>query len=459
MKKLLLLLSAAAITCAADAQQRAQSILFSDNTGRIATATQPPMVGATTTLGHLRGASGNARTTSTPTSRWYKYTDYLTANYTTAVSGTYLWNDTTSVDVYTGATGNEYLFNTIVSVGLVCDPFVAGWNDPLAYPGEMELTTGSDYTIDTVYIHGTYYRNDAKPDPVDTLNLALIYGDGSLSSDLHAVARDTIGNQWIYTEYGVDTLHYIRMPYDSVDNRADTFQGGITPVLSQLLLKSGDTALNYEAYIPMSISVPAGGNMPALSLTFKSGDASFTFGDTVFTGVTGALYKYGMFRPACVYQTSGGTTATFPANTSSDQNQGQFRYGGYNAPHHLYTPQWFWTSGAGGAAQLQYPDFAFHVNCATCDVGTKNLQQPVTAATAVPNPVNNLVSINFTLATAADVAVSLTNVIGRVVAVENMANVSSGKASFNTSAMPAGVYFYTVTANGERKTGRVVIAH
>jgi hypothetical protein len=459
MKKLLLLLSAAAITSGTQAQQRVSSILFNDKADLPASTPQPQNTGAT--IGHLRGSGGNARTTSTPTSRWYKYTDFLSANYTTAVSGTYLWNDTTSVDVYTGPSGNEYLFNTIVSVGLVCDPFVAGWNDPLAYPGEMELTTASAYTIDTVYIHGTYYRNNAKLLPVDTLNLALIYGDGSLPTDLHAVARDTIGgNEWIYTEYGVDTLHYIRMPYDSVDNRADTFQGGVTPVLRQLLLTSSDTALNYEAYIPMSISVPAGGNMPALSLTFKSGDASFTFGDTVFTGSTAvSLYKYGMFRPACVYQTSSGTTATFPANTASDQNQGEFRYSGHGAPHHIYTPQWFWISGVSNAAQLQYPDFAFHINCATCDLATTNMEKNNVVAKAIPNPASNLVVINFSLSAAADVSVTLTNVMGQVFAVENIANVDNGKVSFNTSSMPTGVYFYTISANAERKTGRVVIAH
>ena len=460
MKKLLLIFFTATTTISAHAQKRAESLLFNDNADRVTVTPQPENAGMSSTPGHIRRGGADYRTTATPTSRWYQYTDYLSANYSTAVSGTYLWNDTTSVDVYSVPSGYEFLFNTIVSVGLVCDPFVEGWNDPLAYPGEMELTTASDYTIDTVYIHGTYYRNNAKPDPVDTLTLALMYGDGTSASDLHAVARDTVGNGWIYSQYNVDTLHYMRMPYDSVDNRADTFQGGVTPVISRIFLTSADTALNYEAYIPIAISVPAGGNLPALSLTFKSGDTSFTFGDTVFAGAGApSLYKYGMFRPLCVYQTSGGTSATFPDNTVADQNQGQFRYGGYNAPHHLYTPQWFWTATGGGAAQLQYPDFAFHINCATCNVGTKNIQQAVTGARAIPNPANNLVNIKFQLASVADVSVSLTNVVGQVVSVKNIANVSDGSVEFNTDHIPAGVYFYTVSANSERQTGRVMVAH
>ena len=429
--------------------------MFDQATDSKQVAHEPAAVSVTPHFDNDSRRGSGARTTSGTNSRWYNYAgDYLpniTSNI--AYSAVYLWNDTTSLDAYSGG---EYLFNTIISAGMVCDPFISGWNDPITYHGYMQLTDTDAYTIDSVFISGIYYRNNSNTVPVDTLTVAVNYGDGTTPSDLHFVARDTVnGNEWIYTEYGQDTLYYMRMPHDSVDNHVDTFQAGFTPVINKIYLTSADTSANYQATIPVSINVPAG-NMPAISVSFKSGDPAFTFGDTVFQSGT---YKYGMFRPLIAYE---GTTAAavFPVNSREDQNQGQYRYGGYNEPHHLYTPQWFWTASGGGAATLQYPYFAFHITCATCTVlGTDNIVNKATTVNAFPNPANGVVNISFNIASTTKATVSLTNVIGQEVAVQTIANAASGKVVFNTSVLPEGVYIYTFIADGQRTMGRIVVAH
>ena len=48
--------------------------------------------------------------------------------------------------------------------------------------------------------------------------------------------------------------------------------------------------------------------------------------------------------------------------------------------------------------------------------------------------------------------------MGQVVASQN-ATGATGNVEFNTSALPAGIYIYTFNANGERTTGRIVVAH
>ena len=73
----------------------------------------------------------------------------------------------------------------------------------------------------------------------------------------------------------------MNMHHDTVNNHADTFAGGFVPVVKQIYLTNTDTSSEDEAVIPVSIAVPAG-SMPAVSVSFKSGDPSFTFGDTVF---------------------------------------------------------------------------------------------------------------------------------------------------------------------------------
>jgi hypothetical protein len=60
-----------------------------------------------------------------------------------------------------------------------------------------------------------------------------------------------------------------------------------------------------------------------------------------------------------------------------------------------------------------------------------------------------------------DVIVSLTNMIGQVVATQNM-SASAGQettATFNTSSLASGVYLYTVEANGQRVSNRFSVAH
>ena len=51
------------------------------------------------------------------------------------------------------------------------------------------------------------------------------------------------------------------------------------------------------------------------------------------------------------------------------------------------------------------------------------------------------------------------NNVGQVVNAQTVNNVVKGQATFNVSNLSAGLYFYTVEANGQRETGRVAISH
>ncbi len=460
MKKLFLSLSVIIVAATAIAQQRQSSVVFEQNSARVMVNDPAPITHPTPFVNGKNNSRINARTTNSGTGRWYNYCDYFSSiNGTLGAGATYLWNDTTSMDAFNSPT--EYLFNTLSSVGMAWDPFVPGWNDPTAYAGLINITPSNAYTVDSIYINGIYYRNNAKTAPVDTLTVAILYGDGTTPTDLHFVARDTSGgNEWIFNQYNSDSLYYTKMRYDSVSNHADTFNGGFTPVIKKIYLTNTDTSSNYQAIIPVSINVPAG-SKPAISVSFKSGDASFTFGDTVFmTDGTTATYKYGMFRPYVQYQESSPNTPIFPTNYRDDQNQGEYELlPAYHAGH-VYYPQWYIISSGGGPSTWQYPYFAFHANCTSCEaLGVNNVIKNITAATAYPSPANNELIVSFSVANSAQVSVSLTNMLGQVVASQTINNVRAGKAVFNTSLLGEGVYFYTVQSNGERDVNRVVIAH
>lgn len=86
----------------------------------------------------------------------------------------------------------------------------------------------------------------------------------------------------------------------------------------------------------------------------------------------------------------------------------------------------------------------------------------VTISPAFPNPANNALYVPVAVTNSTDVRVSLTNVTGQIVATQNLGTIAAGQkktAEFNTSSLAAGVYLYTVEANGSRVANRVVIAH
>jgi hypothetical protein len=304
---------------------------------------------------------------------------------------------------------------------------------------------------------------------VDTLRVSFVFGSGASTSDIY-LANTT--NPSVLANYGLaagDTLKNYRMRYDPANNHAT----GTTVVTRDIILDNstatpawGDT-LSTGAYygrvaLPVPVSVPAG-NMVGASISFISGDASFTPNDTVFSSAIG--YKYNMFRPYVGYK---GTSSTpvFATYSPTDRNDGMFKtlpdtalgWGGQ------FIPLWFWTS-TGGAASSQYPYIDFHVLCTACGVvtdegpGAVNGVTAITSAAAYPNPATAEVNVPFTLAAAADVRITLSNMIGQVVSTQNMSNVQKGKAVFNTMSLPAGLYTYSVMANGQKITGSVSVIH
>lgn len=184
------------------------------------------------------------------------------------------------------------------------------------------------------------------------------------------------------------------------------------------------------------------------------------------------MNEYNVWRPLITYYSdAGGTTAQWAPYLETatpgpaDHNIGLWKSlpSFKNGWDTVYVPMWAWSSNGGVASSLQYPFINWHITCPTCNliVSTTNVNNTaaISSINAVPNPANNQASIVFSLAQASDVSVSLTNVVGQIVATQEIANTSNGRATFNTTNLPSGVYVYTISANGEKATGRIVVAH
>lgn len=468
MKRLLLMLAAGAIAAGTYGQERTMTVAAPAGT---------QVVDKARFMNELRArrATNNAsKTTAAP--RWYSYDSWFDANETdmsssTALSLPYLWKDTMAVMAYSSSSGGtEWHNNTLVSVGTVIDPAFSGFNDITYYTGDMEVTSTDAYGVDSVVFFGRYGFNPAKTSVVDTLRVAFVYGDGASTSDIY-LAKTT--NPVVLSNYGVatgDSLHNYRMIFDS----STTHAGGTTVVVRDVILDNsgaspawGDTmsdgtfvgAVAVGSTPGASVSIPAG-NMIGASITFISGDPTFTANDTVFGSTIG--YKYNMFRPYVMYR---GTTST-PVRINYDinnRNDGMFKtlpdtalgWGGQ------YIPLYFWSSTGGAASGYQFPYIDFHLTCSTCGVVSLGVSDVngMGKVSAYPNPVRGDLRIPFELNDPADVAVTLSNMTGQVVRTRLFVKTGHGEAVFDTRDLADGLYFYSVSANGQRFNGRVVVLH
>jgi len=459
MKKLLLLLASGSIAISGNAQMRTLNFdnrIVSHNSGK---TYELPKVARTA-----------AKTTAAP-DRVYSYWQYLdtvthdVAGIQTGTTFVTNWQDGAQLGGF--STGYDTI--DMVSVATILHPQAPSLNSATYYTGEMQISPSDAYTVKSVHIYGIY-DFDPSHTQVDTLVLSFVYGDANSGPSGNGIFKNgsVTGGHYGYwpvvtTRYDTTSLNYARN-----DGAWGTPAANVVKVIlgpSSFGDTSSTGVWNKEITLPGSgLNVPAGKQV-GMSWSFKSGLATLPAMDTIFYS-DGSL-KYNMWRPAVRFVSNDGTATgvQFAPQDTLDFNQGMYK----TLPHdengwdYVYVPQWAWSSTSGsGASVLQYPVVDWKINCPTCTnitgVSVADAQL-ISKVNAYPNPAGDVLNVPFTLATATNVSVTLTNVLGQVIATQEMGKVASGTAKFNTTTLPSGVYTYSVLANGQRSTGRVAINH
>ncbi|MES2629768.1 MAG: T9SS type A sorting domain-containing protein [Bacteroidota bacterium] len=77
-----------------------------------------------------------------------------------------------------------------------------------------------------------------------------------------------------------------------------------------------------------------------------------------------------------------------------------------------------------------------------------------------PNPFNGTSSFDYSLTTAANVSVTITDITGKVVSAANLGTVAAGahKHTISRNDLTTGIYFYSLEVNGEKVTKKMVIS-
>jgi hypothetical protein len=444
-----------------------------------------------------KSAAGAAKTTYTG-GRWYNYGIAMDTSQNayngsfmrnTALAATTIWNDTNGTVL---DSGHIYHHITNVCEGAVLDPKASMFNnDPdLAFLGQMLVTGADAYVWDSVELFGTYLYNATKITEVDTLRLVFMTGFGG------AIASDNIFADTVGLGHYHGSIH-LNMQYDSLhnvgigNNPTNLFPATIPHYMDILLDNTtwNDTLPGGIWHKTIAVNGSSGisagaGHFCGMTLTYISGDvvthtgilSTPTPGDTLVGTWHGwGNSKYNVWCPLvnyyATYSGSSPTAAWAPHQCPAyepnpvDNNLGYWK----KLPNGLFgwkdkfLPTWAWASGA-GASVLQYPFISWHVVCSTCSIiylppDLVNEIAIINTVKAYPDPSNEELNISFDIAKVSNITVSLTNMIGQVVATQKINDKAAGNVVFNTAMLPDGVYIYTLLVNGTVTTGRVAVAH
>ncbi len=91
-------------------------------------------------------------------------------------------------------------------------------------------------------------------------------------------------------------------------------------------------------------------------------------------------------------------------------------------------------------------------------VGVNEVAKNISNVQVYPNPANSEATINFTMEKAANVDIQITNILGQTVYSTRIeAAAGANTTTIDVASYKAGMYFYTMIANGQKTTGKISV--
>ncbi len=465
MKKSLLLLLAGLGVMSAGAQ------VMNPGTVRIRTeanadiTTKKPMA-------KMLSQAGASKTTAFGGNDWFFYdiaVDAGTASTTAALINAY---PDSNIYFPSGTPSPFYIWSH--GIGTSFDPtspyFSSAWQPTTSSAPGILVTSGSTYTIDSIDIAGLYQRVNTIY-PADTLFIDVTYTSdtGAWNVTYSSSQLVTFGiiptpvNPWDTTWTIADA--YYNWSTNSIEPTnttpvfrftkvldgaaaADTLSNGLN---EWKLPMTGTPAVSLTAGRSWPMVVPAGKKVVAYA-HFASGHA-YPLG-TANTAANLWRHYCEDFGLAPLETFLHDENCGLSSSTDDRYHLTGYSYlnlsGGGTAP--ILTSTYFYTA----PVQVHNPWYGFHVVCAGCfltEVANTNL---VSGVTAQPNPAGNMITITYTTAHNASGTATLSNMLGQVVATKKAVG---DRVDFNVASLPNGIYIYNLEINGQRTSGRVVVAH
>lgn len=288
------------------------------------------------------------------------------------------------------------------------------------------------YSLDSIAI-GYAYTRTLLPTVVDTLVIQIIKHDASLLWDLtNATYQDITYN---YTSNSIT-------------------QSQVLATYTYLLTALDSTSFASEILIATpGVPNQAGTNRIGAVVSFKPG---YTYSITDSISDKNAFYMFS-------YESNGASTDPTFYGTIADGNTDlncsyvlptDVRYNtNANGWNGYFIPTWAWTTPYGHEHHI--------ISFLLTELVGVNENSNISFHQNYPNPCDNAENIKYSLKSAAPVTITITDIAGKTILVQNEGQQFQGEhiTVVNTSALANGVYFITLTAGEEKSVSRLVIQH
>jgi Secretion system C-terminal sorting domain len=454
--------------------------------------------------------TGAAKTSTSTISEWY---DLWNQNYLSGSATGYYWatySDSNLVD------NSSTPYNMFVhGMGMSFDPTDSSYfsfsstvnGGALQIGNTGMMPTGQAYTVDSFYKPIQYLRKNATPGIVDSIIIELVVATNtaitgsdtgaynlkfSYSSANTCYAADgtpRFASSHYNSGYGTFWFNH-PAPYNAAPYVNDAYFDSVFVVKERFALaltSAADTDANGFLNLGQLSGTYKFGNTPAVAHAGVAGlyslhlqdELALTWRQHVVSFVSfksGVAYPLGTLGTAANWiklfagsPLGGGTASCFQQSSSNGAlsypgsyqagliAQDQIRYcdTGFTYPHG--THDILIPGNAFSSPDLVVTEEAFHIKWTGVPTGvSSNVVAPINTVNVYPNPAANELNVTYTGADNSPVTVTLSNMLGQVVATQTVTN---GKAVFNTAKLTNGVYIYSLNANGTREGGRVLIAH
>jgi hypothetical protein len=454
MKKLFLLAASVSLSMGVMAQSAGK--FGNHQVGK--PASSPKFIDKTTSAQKFNRSISNTGKSTGPNDRWYSHLYIVdTLNFGTLSASAFpIWFDSMVRVNYTSGPSSI----NFAAAGQVIDPsHYTLMNDPVLFPGEMNIGLTQSYTVDSIYFAGAYLKNPSRPVGIfDTLVFSVAPQQGYYYWVEPPATNGVTWAEPYLPNPGMngDTLKLPgQMDPDSV-RRIDTMPGYITwkvPVgdADRQQDSSGYFFWTDFAYpLPAPMVIPAGRNV-SMTVAFKTGDQV----------MNPNVDSVNMYHRLYI-QSWGSETLKMPyywytdgSNPTNDRNMSSLMF---------TTGDWFIPTLAVEATQTNPVsfDYEFHNMMVHAKLPVSVKKGPANileTLNAYPNPANNEVNITFG-STKTDAYVTITNALGQVVASQKVVKGNSfNKVTFSTANLASGTYQYSVEADGYTSHKRLVVTH
>jgi len=368
-----------------------------------------------------------------------------------STSSFYLFHDT-SINIYYTA-DDEIEPVWWLAASAVVDPTDPMFDYMNEDPDVDEFAPASVFTMDSLGFNGIYIRNSAST-VVDTLVIQIqknatsfqdINYNGDVIVELPWIYHDL--QKWYATLGGSPNANVVKtlvIPLDSTMASRDT-------------LINGETNYYYRFFeFPMDMSSESwtGTELPKISVTYISGSQYTPFVDTLF----GAKNPFvNSFRVMAYKATAGDAQSYYSEKSCSYFFSRQFAKS--SATSEGYMPFYLYMMGS-TSSDFPYEYFDFYIHYTTNNVSiSESSNNTISVSQNQPNPFNASTTINYNLVKSANVSLDIYNVAGAKVMTVNQGVETAGshKLQINAESLNAGIYFYTLTADGYSVTKKMIV--